>query len=100
MQPQSYRSSCPMCGNKPHFAADFSPVTILTERRPFALQVRLDQLHSKTFDMGKLSAHIGQMCGMCQMLMLGISSEADLPELASRIECDLAESLADRRGAA
>ena len=71
-----------MCGDQ----GESATVPSLGERRLFALQARLDQLHSKTLELGKLAAHIGQMCWMCQMLMLGISSEADLPELVTRID--------------
>ena len=83
----SYRISCPMCGDGIAFGSEPS----VRERRLFMLTARVGELRGGELNVASLRACIGQMCWMCQMLMIGISSPSDSAELASRIERDIAE---------
>jgi hypothetical protein len=49
------------------------------------LQYRLEELEDGRLTVALLRQGVGQMCGTCQMLMIGISSADDRVELRERI---------------
>ena len=78
---------CVLClrGDSPD-AADRSKLRLEQARN---LQYRLEDLGNGRLTVERLRERIYLMCGMCQMLMIGIGSENDRFELQERIRKEL-----------
>jgi hypothetical protein len=83
-----HSSECPLCGdsNESVLAGDSifrrqSQVRRLTER--------LKELETGQITVEQLRQRIARLCGMCQMLMIGLSSPADQLELAERVRKEI-----------
>jgi hypothetical protein len=61
----------------------------ITQKQLRNLQHRLEELEDGRLTVARLRQGIGQMCGMCQMLMVGISSADDRLELRERIKREM-----------
>ncbi len=69
--------------------------------RPQNLRASLSEMRNGRRSVSGLRGSIAQMCADCQVLMLGISSDLDKPELETRIERSIheLEELAKERAA-
>jgi hypothetical protein len=53
------------------------------------LKAQADALSRGELELKRLIARAAEMCASCRLLMIGISSDADLPELVRRINNDI-----------
>src|SRR5512142_938722 len=60
-------------------------------KRAQGLQASLAELRQQRISVRQLRRRIAEMCGNCQLVMLGISSDMDQRELEIRIERSLQE---------
>jgi hypothetical protein len=72
-------SACRLCGSEPNGRSD----------RKRHLRQLLRELASGSVGIPELRARLDQMCELCQMLMIGIVSDADRIELEERIRKEL-----------
>lgn len=96
-------TGCPLCGTNEErqFRRELRARDL--QRRVSRLQQRLEELEQSPELVGRLRAHLGGMCGVCQMLMSGMSAPADAAELAERMRRQIAdynEELSNGRAAA
>ncbi len=60
-------------------------------KRAQGLQASLAELRQQRISVRQLRGRIAEMCGNCQLVMLGISSDLDQRELEIRIERSIQE---------
>jgi hypothetical protein len=80
---------CILCGRE-EWGTLVSGYRATSENQVRNLQYRLEEEGQLTVE--RLSQGMGQMCGMCQMLLIGISGADDRLELGERIKQEM-ESL-------
>jgi hypothetical protein len=72
--------SCPLCGTAEGTSS---------EERKRRLNLQLRSLENGSGRVKELHSQVSQMCSQCQMLMIGITSDADRLELRDRIQKEL-----------
>lgn len=96
-------AGCPLCGTNEERQSRRELRARDLQRRVSRLQQRLEELNESPELVTRLRAHLGEMCGICQMLMAGMSASADAAELSERIRqqiADFEEELSHLRAAA
>ncbi len=81
---------CPICGTSESRQENFNRADELCRRVTY-LQQHLEQLELSPEAIQKLRPRLAEMCGMCQLLLMGISSPLDASELRDRIKSQLAD---------
>ncbi len=81
------RHVCPLCQQD---ALAGTPGRQRSERAQ-NLRAALAEIRAGRRSVRRLSGSVTQMCANCQMLMLGISSNLDQPELEARMERSIRE---------
>jgi predicted nucleic acid-binding Zn-ribbon protein len=85
---------CPVCGTS-EFRQDKTERAQELCRRVTHIKRHLEELELSPVVIGALRQRLGEMCGMCQLLLTGISSPLDASELRDRIKLHLAELQAE-----
>ena len=96
---QTIRLKCIACEREDWGPSSPSGYRVIRQRQLRNLQHRLEELEDGQLTVARLRQDIGQMCGMCQALMMGISSADDRPELRARIQREM-QSLKEELGGA
>ena len=86
---QAIWSKCILCGREEWGTSSGSGDRGTREKQLRTLQYWLDELEGGRLTVERLRQGMGQMCGMCQMLMIGISSADDRLELRERIRREM-----------
>ncbi len=81
---------CPICGTSESRQAKADRADELCRRVTY-LQHHLEELELSPDTIQKLRPRLADMCGMCQLLLTGISSPLDASELRDRIKSQLAD---------
>ena len=87
--PQVMRFKCILCGRENWWRTLVSDYRATRENQLRNLQYRLEELEDGQLTVERLCQGIRQMCGMCEMLMIGISGAADRVELRERITIEV-----------
>jgi len=85
---------CPVCGTSESRQDKADRANELC-RRVTQLQHHLEELELSPEVINTIRPRLGEMCGMCQLLLMGISSPLDASELRDRIKLHLAELQAE-----
>ena len=85
---------CPVCGTSESRQDKTQRVHELC-RRVTHLKHHLKKLELSPEVIGALRQRLGEMCGMCQLLLTGISSPLDASELRDRIKLHLVDLQAE-----
>ena len=96
-------TGCPLCGTNEQRQSRRELRVRDLQRRVTRLQQRLEDLEQSPELVVRLRAHVGEMCGACQLLMTGMIASADAAELSERIRrqvADFEEELSHLRAAA
>ena len=81
---------CPVCGTSESRQEKSERLDELC-RRVTHLQHHLEELQLSPEVIHTLRPRLAEMCGMCQLLLMGISSPLDASELRDRIKLHLAD---------
>jgi hypothetical protein len=84
-------TGCPLCGTNEERQSRRELRVRDLQSRATRLQQRLEELEQSPELVVRLRAHLGQMCGTCQLLMTGMSAPADAAELSERIRRQIAD---------
>ena len=85
--PQVMRFKCILCGREDWWrTADYRATR---ENQVRNLQYRLEELEDGRLTVERLRQGIGQLCGPCQMVLIGISGADDRLELRERITIEV-----------
>ena len=96
-------AGCPLCGTNEERQSRRELRARDLQRRVSRLQQHLEELQQSAELVPRLRSHLGEMCGICQMLMAGMSAPADAAELSERMRRqieDFEEELSQLRTAA
>jgi len=85
---------CPVCGTSESRQQTKRRADELCRRVTY-LQQHLEDLELAPELVQKLRPRLDEMCGMCQLLLMGISSPLDAAELRDRIRLHLADLQAE-----
>lgn len=85
---------CPVCGTSELRQQTKDRADELCRRVTY-LQQHLEELELSTEVVQKLRPRLAEMCGMCQLLLTGISSPLDAGELRDRIRLTMADLQAE-----
>jgi hypothetical protein len=87
--PQVVGFKCFLCEREQWGNSSAPDYRVIRENQVRNLQYRLEELEDGRLTVERLCQGIRQMCGMCQMLMIGISGAADRVELRERITIEV-----------
>ena|SRR5579872_1497521 len=84
-------SGCPLCGTTEEQESRRDSRVRDLQRRVTRLQQRLEELEQSPQLVMRWRAHLGQMCGICQVVMTGMSAATDAAELCVRLRRQIAD---------
>ena len=84
-------TGCPLCGTNEERQSRRELRVRDLQRRVTRLRQRLEELEQSAELLVRLHGDVGEMCGVCQMLMSGMSAPADAAELSERMRRQIAD---------